>query len=224
MPYKKNYRRKRAPYASKGRRKAMAYGSKAGSVAYSALKLARRLKDAVNIEYKNHQVVVASATPSYNSIVYTLNGIFQGDLANQRIGTSVKMQNLTLRGFMQATSVAQATPVRVTLINDKQNNVTGGALLWDQYGTPNAPLSKKLEATKYDSKILYDNTFKIIPASDNALLNFEINVPLNIHTNYLDGPSIDTITNNCLRLFFTTGENVSATFVNFVATVSYTDN
>jgi len=235
MVYKRKFNRRRPQpkprgsrlykYARAGFRGAMAVG-KTAATAIAAYKLAHRLADAVNTEYKEHQVISSVQTPPNTGTLYTLNNPPQGDAFNERIGDSIKCQNLTLRGkIMPPSSGSSAEFIRQTIFWDKTNNITAGSDLWNNAGGVLAPFSQKAEATKFQSKIVYDHTYKLVPNTTADAQNFTIVIPLNKHTHF--SPASITIEDYALKMCLISDAgvgNVSTHLVSFDSIVSYTDN
>lgn len=226
-PYRKRNIRRRVP-----NRKGRSFGSVAsgilsrnpyGSVALKAYKMARRLMDSTNIEYKELQTLSSSQTPPYSGTIYTLNTVAQGDDFNQRIGDSIKCQNLTLRGkILPPPSSNAAEFIRLTIFWDKQNVITTGGQLWNNAGGTLAPFSQKTEDTKYQSKVLYDRTWKLIPNTDNDAQQFTVVLPINMHTHYSGNTT--TIKDGALKMCLISDQTTAVHLVSFDSIVSYTDN
>lgn len=192
-----------------------------GSTANKALKLARRLADAVNIEYKELPFTFNNSTSTYNGGSTTINAPIQGTGNGQRIGDSIKVQNVNIKGYFTA-GPTNPELWRVLLIWDKQNVITQSNLL-DYVGNVNVINGQKLEATKYNSQVLYDQVFKVQPNTTNSLQYFEIFIPVNQHTNFDAGTT--NITTGALKiLFYTSTATVSSSVVDYAGYISYTDD
>lgn len=229
MVNKKQYGRKRYTKYGKKRgmfsrvaRMGMKYAT-AGSTAMVALRLAKRVADAVNTEYKEIQTLSSSQTPPNSGTIYTLNTVAQGDDFNQRIGDSIKVQNLTLRGKILPPAMSNAAEfIRLTIFWDKQNVISTGGLLWNNAGGSLAPFSQKTEDTKYQSKVLYDKVWKLIPNTDNDAQHFQVVLPINLHTHYSGNTT--TIKDGALKMCLISDSTTAAHLVSFDSIVSYTDN
>lgn len=150
MPYKKSYKKsynKSKPVpgwgGSIGRvaRYARTFTS-TGSVANKALKIASKVADAVNIEYKETEGNLTQ-NPDYNGIITDLSALIsQGVGKSQRTGDSVKLQRLTLRGMCINNQAIGGTgpssapeQFRVILYHDKTNTINTGANLLQYSGS-----------------------------------------------------------------------------------------
>jgi len=250
---KKTYRKKTMTKAKKsGEQKWADRGATAGKIAYKALKLARRLKDAVNIEYKEQEVQLAlrklgdgssSSSAVEDSVTFIPLCVPEPGVGeNQRIGTSIKLQRLSGRG--RISWLNQAAPsggtvtasVRVILMRGKADAgkrypITEDLLAPAQFHGPFldtlGTLGAKYDNTKYDTKILYDKTYRLDIARVNNI-NLNWNFPLNWHQNFFESedPEIkQQITNNGLYLGVVTDTGTSAKcefIMNY--TVTYTDD
>lgn len=226
MPYKKNYKRrnyKRKKYVpgwggSIGRVAGLAqsYASK-GGIAYKALGLARKVADAVNTEYKQHHVQLAPAVPNTGGL-QDLSLIPQGVGDFQRVGSSLKQQNVTIRGRVVRTSTD--CQVRVILVWDKQNDIASAADLLESTGSAYAPFSPKNQNNKFRSKILWDKTFSV--DTYNPIRLFDMSIPLNKHTEY-DG-STTNIRTGSLKLVYVSTEAAGLPVILFMSHLTYTDN
>lgn len=195
-----------------------------GSVAHKALSLARKVADAVNIEYKDIEDK-RTVTPNWaGTIISLVNGISQGVGNAQRVGDSLKMQRLTVRGYCNITSAAANVEyMRLIVFIDKSNTIANCADLLDTASSTFVSLSPKNDQTKYNTVILYDQPFKMIKSTVNEIVPFEINLPIDLHVNYSTG-STDVRTNDLKVAFI--GQTTAATGGSFVwfSNLSYTDD
>ena len=195
-----------------------------GSTANTALRIARRLADSVNVEYKERAFTVQQ-NPTNSCYVGTLIApIVQGVGNGQRIGDSVKLQNLICRWTYQSAAATTIPEVcRITIYRDKENQINTGADLWAYSSSIYAPISPKQEDNKYNSVILYDKLLTLVPTAESANQCGEIKLPLNFHVKWQAGNAI-VKTNDlklCLAGQFTTA-NTST--INMQFEVSYTDD
>jgi len=215
----KKYGSRKPNVYSRLARVGMKYSTKGGT-AYKALKLARRVADAVNIEYKEFSNTFVS-NPTYNGAISVINAIPVGTSFSTRVGDSLKMQNLTFRGLINAG--AASDNVRVIIFIDKQNQITAGSNLLARAGGVFAPISEKQEDNKYVTRVLFDKLFQVIPTSAKGGYTFDEVIPLNLHTHFAAGTT--NIVDNALKICFISGSLAASTCaINLVTTVSYTDN
>lgn len=190
-----------------------------GSTANWVVGKVRQLADAVNIEYKEYEVNT-NPTPDYNGTIANLCTPAQGVGFVQRVGDSIKMQTLTLRGKVIA-GAANAETVRIIVFNDKQNVINTGADLLDNAGTAYAVLGAKNEASKYQTQILFDRTFNVAPGY-RPIIDFEVVIPINLHTHFVAGST--TIKDNALKNCIISGLVAPTATVLWCSYVSYTDD
>lgn len=165
-----------------------------GSTANWMLKKVKQLADAVNIEYKEFEVN-ANPTPDYNGAIVQLCSPAQGIQFGQRVGDSIKVQTLTIRGRVVA-GPTLAESVRIIVFIDKQNQIVTGADMLDNTGTIYATLGGKFEDTKYRSQILFDRTFDVSPGY-RPIINFSEVLQIDTHTHFSAGST--TIRDNALK-------------------------
>lgn len=188
-------------------KKAAKFAYKHRGTAQKALKLAMRLKDAVNIEYKESEVklvlnelgdgqVTAGVMDSVSFLPLCVP--VKGTGENERIGNSIKLQRLSGRG--RISWLGQAAPsggtvtasVRVILMRGKADEgrfypttevLTPADKLpyLDERGT----LGAKADNTKFNTKTIYDKTYRLDIARVNNI-NLNWNFPLNWHQNFIE--------------------------------------
>jgi len=223
MPYKRKFNNKRKPY--RRYRKAPVKSKGWGGTAVRALRLAKRLADAVNIEYKV-SVVSATQNPSYNGVVVDFtNSIAQGTQNGQRIGDSVKLQNLTIRFYLEQDAAPAANEqIRIILYRDQNNTITTGANMLTAAGGIFAPISAKNQDNKYASNILVDRLMSFANyAGGSVSRQFDIVLPLNFHTHYT--ATTTTVKDNALKMLIISDTAAgSVTAVRYYSLMSYTDD
>jgi len=223
MPYKKRYNNKRRfrkrQVAMSNVARFVRKGAKTALYAYSAYKLAHRLADKINPEYKEFRVQ-QNPTPDYNGAVSLINNMPQGTAQAQRVGDSVKMQTLTLRGIVSAGATLAET-VRVIVFLDKENLITTGAQMLDNAGGGYAVISSKQEDNKYQTRILFDRVFHVSPGY-RPKQSFTAVIPINIHTHFTAGTT--TIKDGALRILSIGQLAAPTATVLWQSYLSYTDD
>lgn len=227
MAYRRRRGYKRRPLT--GRRKWKHYGKKAGSMAYSAYKMAKHLKDVINTEYKISRINYG-LTIDYNGYIANLaSNISQGVLATQRTGDSCKLQRLTVRGNVYLNSGSARTNQQLRMIWFRCSsgiipNVTTINNILDPsaVGTIRAPLAKKNDNTTYETKVLYDRTFTVCSGS-NSLVHFKMNLPLNYHIHF-DAASTTVNTKGLYVLLISDDSTVNGPNIYMQTDVSFTDS
>lgn len=165
-----------------------------GGMAYKALRLARKVADAVNIEYKHLDANSIGGAIDYTGGVAILNAPAQGTTDQTRIGDSIKVQNNNNRFVIVRNG--QDCQVRVIFYWDDQNQITSLAQLLDYTGSASSTISPKNYDLRFRSKILHDKTYNITAnrplASDEVLLNIDA------HTQFAAGTT--TINTGALKI------------------------
>lgn len=205
------------------KKRAFKYGVKAsmyGAVGYELYRDVQKLKDMVNVEYKEINTQLGNDPITYFGTNNPLNLIPQGVGNGQRTGDSVKLQTLTLRGAINLNAAGQEGLVRLIILNDKNNIISAPSILLTDVGGPLAPFGNKQEDNKYETKILKDMTFKV--SNQNPITPFKLVLPLNYHTKYTAGTT--GIDNGMLRLIFISSILTNPPTVSWKAQLSYTDN
>ena len=221
MPYKRNYKRKRGPIKKRnGRSRFKRAGASVGSAAYSALKIAKRLKDMVNTEYKFFDTQ-ATTNVDYTGSLNILNSMAQGQTDVTRIGDSIKVQNLVVRGAIASSAVATSS-LRMMIIWDPQNKTTTTADVLEYVGSVYAPFSPKDYDKRFQTKVLYDRVHSLVPTAESALTHFDYVIPINQHTQF-EGAST-TINSGALKMLIISSSIANLPVVVFQARISYTDN
>lgn len=217
----KNYRRfKKGVKKIKHQAKTGAFG-KVGQVAYKAFKIARRVMDVVNTEYHNVTLSSSAAAVSYSGGYSSLlTTISQGVQNYQRIGDSIKIQNITMRCF--ASRNGADAVVRYILVWDPQNKVTDYSDVMDYKNSPLAIIGPKNYDKRFQTRVLLDKC--LVVTEGNATIQMQDHViPINEHTQFDE--TTTTINSGDLKLLVIsnlTGANLP-TF-SYVARVTFTDN
>lgn len=197
-----------------------------GSMAYKALRLARKVADAVNVEYKNFDQAAAATTFDYNGTGYVLNQPAQGSADTQRIGDSIKCQNILIRGNVQGSITAgQLNKCRIILIWDEQNQIATLADLLELTGVGNVVFSPKNYDKRFRCTVLYDQLFLVGTQSGMQAFarDFEINLPINKHTQFASGTT--TINTGALKMFVCSdGVATNLPQLHFYSRLTYTDD
>lgn len=223
----RNYRRRRAPHyvpgvggmIGRGAKFLRGYTSK-GGLAYKALTLARKVADAVNIEYKISDTNSGPQGVDYSGGVLTmLSGISQGVADNQRIGDSIKVQNNMLR-FSIARNGADSM-VRVLLIWDKQNQIAATSDVLEVVGSVNAPLSPKHYDKRFRCKVLFDKTYTV--DTNRSILTDECLLDINQHVQFSAGSTTE-YTGDLILMTISNQATTNLPTFQYYNRVSYTDN
>lgn len=215
MVYKnrRRYYRKKAPKTKSFTSKALSVAGKAAT----ALMLAKRIRDMVNIEYKIVELA-AGVSPDWNGNYSVLNTVVQGVTDTTRIGDSIKCQNYNMR--MNLIRGAADCITRVIFFWDAQNKTSSAADILSYVGSGQSTQSPKVYDKRFQTKWLYDKSF--ILTSNSPIKKANIKLPLNLHTQF-DNTSTTVNTGKLVMLVISNvGANLPA--VNFVGRLSFTDN
>lgn len=212
----------------KSRAKWQKYGAKAGSAAYTALKMARRLRDAVNIEYKYADTTSTALTPDYNgsyfSIIGAANasaGIPQGTTDTTRVGDSIKLQNLTMRYTIARNG--QDAWVRVFLLWDPQNKIAAVSDVLQSTGSVLSVISPKNYDKRFQCKVLYEALHKL-DSSGNALSKVDHVLSINKHTQFSAGSATAIMSGDIKMLVISNVVTTNLPTMAYYLHLTYTDD
>lgn len=214
---RKMYRRKYP--VRRGNAKWIAAGAKAGRMAHKAWSLAKRLKDVINIEYKYVEGNVQNTASDYNGLYAIMNTISQGTTDTTRIGDSLKVQRLVLRGHFDRNG--QDAYVRLILLWDQDNKTSTASDILAYSGGSNAPMSPKIYDKRFQTKFLWDKEFKV--NSSNPQAKFEMNLPINLHTQY-DSASSTVVTGKLVLLAISNVVTTNVPTISYISRLTFTDN
>jgi len=200
MPFKKTYRKRR--YKKRSTKKAGW-----GNTALKALRLATKVAGMVNTEYKHYDYNVFATQQTMTPVsAVTLCAPPQGVAVFERTGDSIKVKNLTLRGMWSRNGFDEV--VRVMVYIDKENNINTGAQMLIYNGTTNAVFSPKLDDNKYDTKILWDQEYRL--TTDNPIAKFEKVIRIDRHLHFdINSATVDR---NAVKMMLWTQNALSANF------------
>lgn len=179
MVYKKRVYKKRPV---NGRIRAQQIGSKAGSMAYSAYKLASKVAKMVNAEEKFYETGLSAFAVDYVGVLTVLNGMAQGDTDSTRDGDSIKCKHLSLKGYIDA-GATTCTVFRIIVFEDKQNQVSAVTDFMTLSGASTAPNGFKIYDKRFRTKVLLDKTYSFSDTGPNSG-HFEFEIPLGHHTQF----------------------------------------
>lgn len=190
------------------------------SIAQKALSTALTVKRLVNVERK-YKDTSYSASLSGSGAIMNLIDIPQGDTSEQRIGNSIKLTNVLIRGDAIINSADTNSLVRLVLVRDLQQQGDSPPVWLDIFdtATPNTALNRN-NAGRF--KILADRRFTLSKNGQDVHL-FKIFKKLNFHVRY-NGPLATDFQKNGLYLAWITGESTNLPTIDVTARVSYIDN
>lgn len=197
-------------------------------MARSAYHIALSLKDTINTEHKQFIVTRGGDSTSSSGSIPVTGGInipAQGDDSNQRIGDSIKLQNLTIRWQHRLAATVYSGKVRFIVFWDEANTVTNPAGFLNVNAVPFGTLSHKVYDNRFLTKILYDKESTLNADTANGAYShtFEKVIEINKHTQFDVGTT--TIMTGALKVaYYSTSAVSTDNLIDFCAAISYTDD
>lgn len=197
MPYRKQYRRRKAPYRRRAPNRYQIY-SRAGTQLWKDVNM---LKGLVNTEFKVKDVsVTALALPSTGQVT-DLNGLTKGDNVDQRSGRMVCWKSVQIQG--QITRNASSTTqdrVRICLVIDKDPSGLGSGYT-DIYDSLNVNSFRNLDNRKR-YVILRSWNFVLDADKLEKYMKFYKKLDMKTVFNSLNNGNIADIESNSISLFY----------------------
>lgn len=218
MPYQK--RRTKRRFYRKGKKRGKIYGAAAAQL----WKDVHKLKSMLNVEYKENYASLTSTSVDFAGAITTLNQISQGDADGTRDGDSLKMINLSIRGYTRINGISGDVLSRIIIFLDPQNVITSPNEVLATVGSTLAPLSPKSYDNRFRTKILYDKVFKLDP-NYSPQQYFKFALAINKHTQFNAGTT--TITSNALKVLLISDVDSAASpkaKTSFTYRLTYVDN
>jgi len=155
---KKRYTRRKAPTWRSYAGKALTLAGTAG------LKMLKK-KLGLNTENKNYdQTWSQSFTGVASSLIFPFGGITQGTTNNTRVGNSIRVTHMTLKGRIQSnTSDNNVVRCRILAVLQHKVPVAGTTLTGAQVLESSSTLVSPYNTDLQDCKIIYDETFFLRP-------------------------------------------------------------
>lgn len=172
-------------------------GTDLWGVAKKALSTAMMLKDVVNTEYKHYEENIVGTigngdtNQGVTSFATLLCDPTQGLTEDDRIGDSIKLQNLTCRGSLYLQGTNDNCTVRCIIFKGNHENAAlfpmghsiSGTQTQIQIFEFNDPWNPKMDDTKYQTKFLFDKTY-VLDKARNTTIPINWSFPLNWHTHF----------------------------------------
>lgn len=114
--YKKGYKKKRWNYG-----RFMTNAGKTAATAYTALRVAKQVKNLINVEFKSHDKTQVLQDALDTGTVVCLNEIPQGDTDNQRDGITSMLKSIDLKINCTNNANINTSIVRCILLIDHDN-------------------------------------------------------------------------------------------------------
>lgn len=215
---------KRYKRAFKKRRKqAPGFLQKGVGIAKKAYKIAKFVAGAINVEYKYFINGSSLTANTWNGNIVSLLYPSQGVAANERVGDSIKMKDLVIRGEWNRNVAGLTSEVcRVIVFIDKEGLITLGSQLLETTGTYGSVYSQKNENNRYLTKTLYDRSF-VVNNTDNQQRFFKIILKgLNHHVHFLTG--LNTVRNNEIKIATFCQSASNGSQFTYISRFTYVDN
>lgn len=198
----------------------MKYVSK-GGLAYKALRLARKVANAVNVEYKAFDVQSTAGAVDYNGGVTSLmSGLAQGAADNQRIGDSLKVQNLTFRCF--GARNGQDAWLRYMIIYDPQNQISSVTDVLAATGSGQSIVAPKNYDKRFRCRILHEKHMALTSGNPTLQMDDQV-IPIDLHTQF-SGGTTTILTGDIKLLVISNVVTTNLPTFTYYARLSYTDN
>lgn len=227
---------KHKPYRKrKGRMRYVNKGLSVANTAMRAYKIARKAIDFINVEFKYHDATWNGQNVDWNGTFQVLNAIGQGDTATSRDGNQLKLQRLSVKGFLQGNGSYGINQVaRVIIFWDKQNKISAVSDFLDSgyLASINAVNAHKDQPNKYQTYVLHDKCYTLQGGTyaTHASRCIDVDITLStaegrkFHSSY-DGSSTTPVTGALKMLVISNISNASSPpQINMVSRVYFNDN
>lgn len=184
MPYRRRYSRRRTSGRNRYTRR-RPYRRRRYSPSKTS-RFVRRLRDAVSVEYKYHQVVGSGISVINGGTMIGLNSMSQGTTDTTRIGDSAKNQSLYMHYRFRAND-AQSQTARIILFWDKQNIAINADdyLNSSEVSTSVAPMTFKDRDNRFRYRTLYDSgPLAVVDSTSSQYINRTVKLSINLHTQF----------------------------------------
>lgn len=210
-------------YRRSSKRGKRTYSSTLGHVkrvAGNAFRMARFLKNVVNAE-KNYLDTDISANYSTTATITDLTSMAEGDDQGARQGRSILAKSVFMRGYLNMSSAATATSVRLMIVMDTMNQ--GDAPTYTDIVSANA-IAAPLNISAYPGRyrILYDKQF-LLSINGTRMRQIYCFKKLNNHIRF-EGTGANTSTRNSLYFICVSSEATNTPAISGYARVGYYDN
>lgn len=190
-------------------------------LAEQALKTAKWVATLVNAESKYDDTTVTNTAYDFNGVIATMCNPAQGTTAITRTGDSIKMQNMTLRGYVYNNAASSVT--RVIVFYDKDNTITNVSDYLQSTGSALATESPKNEDNKFKTKTLLDKSITLSLTGED-MKKFSYVIKIGKHTDFVATTS--TISSGALKMIIISNQTSGASSPNvtYYSRVTYLDN
>lgn len=208
-------------------------GDSIGKYAGDAWSLAKRtavglneIRKLINIEEKALIVTQTSTAFDPNGVLVSISSIVQGLDFTNRVGDSIKMQHIEVRGRIYKNATATQSLYRILLIRDLDGYGTTPNVgdIMEGVGTVSAPLTQLDFLNRKRFSVLYDELGTLNSTGDSTTV-FEISMPHGGHILYL-GTTAAAASNGkgSLYLLFLSDEGTNTPTFGFSSRIVFTDD
>lgn len=196
-------------------------------VAVKGFKAAMFVKNLINSEKKYVTVFLKNHNTNYNGFIDNLFTTTRGTAGvGNRIGTSILLKTVTIRGFVKISDNNSNQIIRLIIFRDHCNTITTPAQYLEDIGDIDAVLSLRQHDSRFNTTKVYDKTF-VMDSARNKIQTFQHTFNnINKHVQYDVSGGGDTITHNAFKviLITTTSTSTDSPIMNFLTHVTYIDN
>lgn len=211
-------------------------GDAVGQYASDAWSLAKRtayglneIRKLINIETKFWDTVQSAATQSTTGNAYSLTRMGQGLTSTDRVGDSIKLQHIEVRGRVVIATAGTTSLVRVAIVRDLDGYGTAAtpADAFELNGAGQAPLSPWRFNRRERFSVLYDELFTVQGSTSDGVSSFPFyyNSAHSGHVLYLGATAAATSDGKgTVYLMACTDETVNLPTIAFYSRVMFTDD
>ncbi len=197
------------------------------STASKALTVAYAVKRLINVEFKQLNIIGASAAVTDAGTFTPLTNLVQGDTNITRDGSSVKFTSYRLSYSLQISTSAVNTLVRVLIVHDKQTNQAAFTLgdLLTTSGSVNNIISPYNINNASRFNMLYDRVHTLTTGGNNAVIQRTIHKKLNLKTRFdANVGDITDLTSDSLMMIMISDQTTNDPLAIFAYRSRFVDN
>jgi len=184
------------------------------------------IRKPINIEEKELVTNAVSAPFDTNGALVPISRIAQGSNYTDRIGNSIKMQHIEVRGRIFKNASASFSVMRVLLIRDLDGygSVPNIPDIMETVGTTLAPLTQLDFLNRKRFSVLYDELLTLNSTGDSSAV-FEIQLPHEGHILYLGSTAAAASDGKgSLYMLFISDESTNTPTYAFSSRIVFTDD
>lgn len=194
-------------------------------IAVKGFKAAMFVKGLINVEKKYKDTLNEGQSTTHDGSILDLFTTAHGTSGlGNRIGSSIMVKNITVRGFVRISSGNDANILRLIIFRDHCNSITSVGDYLQTPGNSGAVLTLKQHDSRFNTTRIYDKTF-VLDTAKSTLVQFQHSFRnVNKHVQYADNSN--TVTHNAFKyIVIQSGEltSVSPT-ITLLTQVEYIDN